>query len=163
MPLPSPSNNSPWPLQTQPPSQSRKRRILSPLVNRALFARQDVFNQSGVGMSSPLLCSHVPATRIFPPLTMALPFSLLRHDFFPFLVYLSVQHGLIKYPLNLPAAAETQCQYYASNSQRSCFPTADTIVPQHDWATFVCAYHFPYLHLFPTSPQSLVLICHSIL
>src|SRR5712691_880408 len=67
MPLPSPSDNSPWPVQTTPPSQSRKRRILSHLNNRSLSTRQ-VFNQTGVRTSSPLLCSHASATTTFPPI-----------------------------------------------------------------------------------------------
>ncbi|KAF8500899.1 hypothetical protein F5888DRAFT_1609824, partial [Russula emetica] len=29
------------------------------------------------------------------------------------------------------------CQLFSSNSVESCFPTSDTVVPQHDWATFV--------------------------
>ncbi|KAF7357401.1 hypothetical protein MSAN_01336100 [Mycena sanguinolenta] len=34
-------------------------------------------------------------------------------------------------------AAETQCQIFSGNEVISCFPTADTVVAQHEWATFV--------------------------
>ncbi|KAI0304340.1 hypothetical protein B0F90DRAFT_1625956 [Multifurca ochricompacta] len=94
MSFPSPSDDSPWPAQTPPPSHSRKRRILSPLPpleHRTLFARQQVFNQSGV------------------------------------------------------AEALQQCEFFSSNSVRSCFPTTDTIVPQHEWATFVWNSRLPDL------------------
>ncbi|KAI0248566.1 hypothetical protein BJV78DRAFT_1156403 [Lactifluus subvellereus] len=43
------------------------------------------------------------------------------------------------------AEALQQCQFYSSNSVRSCFPTADTIVPQHEWATFVWNSRLPDL------------------
>lgn len=49
MASPSTSDDSPWPAQTQPPSQPRNRRSPSPLEHRHLSARQDVFNQSGIG------------------------------------------------------------------------------------------------------------------
>jgi hypothetical protein len=97
MSLPSPTNNSPWPLQTQPPSQSRKRRILSPLNNRSLFPRQDVFNQSGVGMCSPLLLA-TSRHQNFPTTYPWHPFYVLCYHF-SFLIHLPVQRDLIKYPL----------------------------------------------------------------
>ncbi|KAJ7162960.1 hypothetical protein C8R46DRAFT_1352789 [Mycena filopes] len=34
-------------------------------------------------------------------------------------------------------AAKTQCQIQSGNEVISCFPTADVIIPQHEWATFV--------------------------
>ncbi|KAJ7258744.1 hypothetical protein B0H12DRAFT_1232190 [Mycena haematopus] len=34
-------------------------------------------------------------------------------------------------------AAETQCQIFSGNEVISCFPTADTVFAQHEWATFV--------------------------
>jgi hypothetical protein len=40
----------------------------------------------------------------------------------------------------VPAAAETQCELQVGNDVISCFPTADIVVPQHQWVTFVCAY-----------------------
>jgi len=40
----------------------------------------------------------------------------------------------------MTAAAEDQCEYDAGNYVISCFPVADTVVPQHQWATFVCTY-----------------------
>ncbi|KAI9509191.1 hypothetical protein F5148DRAFT_1367313 [Russula earlei] len=91
MSFPSPSTNSPWPLQTPPPSQSRKRKILSPLDHRSLYPRQQVYNQTGV------------------------------------------------------ANALDQCEYFSSNSVRSCFPTSDTVVPQHQWASFVWNSRLPDL------------------
>lgn len=36
------------------------------------------------------------------------------------------------------AAAENQCQVFAGNNILSCYPTNDTVVPQHEWNTFVC-------------------------
>jgi hypothetical protein len=152
MPLPSPSNNSPWPVQTPPPSQSRKRRILSHLDNRALSTRQQVFNQTGVRTSSPLLCSHAPATRTFPPI------HLPSQSFYIF--HTASSCYLIKYPLIIPEEALQQCEFFSSNDVRSCFPTSDTMVPQHEWATFVCAYFpppNPYRRLIPA------LICHCVL
>ncbi|KAI9465409.1 hypothetical protein BJY52DRAFT_1243810 [Lactarius psammicola] len=89
MPHPSLRDESPWPEPTAPPSFSPKRTIvnrLSSSEHRAIFARQQVFNQSGV------------------------------------------------------ADALEQCEFFSSNSVRSCFPTSDTAVPQHEWATFVCTY-----------------------
>lgn len=139
MPLASPCDSSPWPMQTPPPSQPRKRRILSPLDNRSLSPRQQVFNQTGVGTSSPLLCSHAPATRTFPP-------AHCNHSTFPSRVFhfSLIQRYLIKKcpPFIIPEDALQQCEFYSSNDVRSCFPTSNTIVPQHEWATFVCAY-FP--------------------
>ncbi|KAF8194313.1 hypothetical protein K438DRAFT_1761240 [Mycena galopus ATCC 62051] len=35
------------------------------------------------------------------------------------------------------AAAEAQCETFSGNEVISCFPTADTVVPQHEWAYFV--------------------------
>ncbi|KAJ7726489.1 hypothetical protein B0H16DRAFT_265063 [Mycena metata] len=35
------------------------------------------------------------------------------------------------------AAAKTQCEIDSGNEVISCFPTADVIIPQHQWATFV--------------------------
>jgi hypothetical protein len=78
-------------MQTQPPSQPRKRKIPPSLEYRSLNARQQVFNQTGV------------------------------------------------------AEALQQCEYYSSNSVISCFPTTDTIVPQHEWATFVWNSRLPDL------------------
>ncbi|KAN0123491.1 hypothetical protein V8E52_002823 [Russula decolorans] len=91
MSRPSTSDDSPWPAQTQPPSQPRNRRSPSPLEHRPLSARQDVFNQSGI------------------------------------------------------AEALQQCQLYSANSVISCFPTSDTVVPQHEWATFVWNSRLPDL------------------
>ncbi|KAJ6455429.1 hypothetical protein C8R45DRAFT_592949 [Mycena sanguinolenta] len=34
-------------------------------------------------------------------------------------------------------AAETQCQIFSGNEVISCFPTADTVIAQHEFATFV--------------------------
>jgi hypothetical protein len=161
MPLPSPSDNSPWPVQTTPPSQSqsRKRRIRSHLDNRSLLPRQVVFNQSGVRTSFSLLCNHAPATRTFPPIHPPLhlnhsTFSIASSFFF------LIQCHLIKYPLIIPEEALQQCEFFSSNDVRSCFPTSDTVVPQHEWATFVCAYFHP-----PTPYRRLIpaLICHCIL
>lgn len=92
--FPSPSDESPWPAATPPPSSSPKRITvgrLSSSEHRAIFARQQVYNQSGV------------------------------------------------------AEASQQCELFSSNSVRSCFPTADTVVPQHEWATFVWNSRLPDL------------------
>ncbi|KAJ7505820.1 hypothetical protein B0H11DRAFT_359931 [Mycena galericulata] len=35
------------------------------------------------------------------------------------------------------AAAKTQCEQQSGNEVISCFPTADVVIPQHQWATFV--------------------------
>ncbi|CAK5284307.1 unnamed protein product [Mycena citricolor] len=35
------------------------------------------------------------------------------------------------------AAAKTQCETFSGNEVMSCFPTADIVIPQHQWATFV--------------------------
>ncbi|KAI0279229.1 hypothetical protein BGY98DRAFT_1096305 [Russula aff. rugulosa BPL654] len=43
------------------------------------------------------------------------------------------------------AEALQQCQLYSSNLVESCFPTSDTVVPQHDWATFVWNSRLPTL------------------
>jgi len=34
--------------------------------------------------------------------------------------------------------AEQDCQINSGNNIISCFPTTDTVVPQEEWATFVC-------------------------
>lgn len=34
--------------------------------------------------------------------------------------------------------AETACQLTSGNEIISCFPTASTTIPQHQWASFVC-------------------------
>ncbi|KAH9969696.1 hypothetical protein BC827DRAFT_1257544 [Russula dissimulans] len=82
MPSPSRSDDSPWPLRTPPPSQSRKRKVLSPLENRSLRTRQQIADQSAVD-SELAQCNNV------------------------------------------------------GNSVTSCYPTADTMVPQHQWACFI--------------------------
>ncbi|KAF8272008.1 hypothetical protein EI94DRAFT_1697803 [Lactarius quietus] len=86
MPFPSPSDESPWPAPTTPPSSH-----LSAAQERVIFARQEVYNQSGV------------------------------------------------------AEAMDQCEVFSSNSVRTCFPTSDTVVPQHFWATIVWNSRLPDL------------------
>jgi len=158
MPLSSPSSNSPWPVQTPPPSQSRKRRILSPLDNRSLSPRQQVFNQTGVGTSSPLLCGHAPATELSHP-----PTPLLHCPSRVFVFhYFLIQRYLIKNKIS--EAALQQCEFFSSNDVRSCFPTSDSVVPQHEWATFVCAYFpppTPYRRLIPSPHLPLCLLGNS--
>lgn len=34
--------------------------------------------------------------------------------------------------------AAVDCQLNSGNAVVSCFPTAETVVPQHQWASFVC-------------------------
>ena len=34
--------------------------------------------------------------------------------------------------------AEYNCQVYSGNEVITCFPTSDSIFPQHEWATVVC-------------------------
>ena len=34
--------------------------------------------------------------------------------------------------------AESRCQLLSGNDIISCFPTASTVIPQEEWATFVC-------------------------
>lgn len=34
--------------------------------------------------------------------------------------------------------AQTDCEFNSGNAVISCFPAADTVVPQHQWAAFVC-------------------------
>lgn len=36
-------------------------------------------------------------------------------------------------------AAQEACQINSGNYVISCFPTADTSIPQSQWASFVCA------------------------
>ncbi|KAI0260202.1 hypothetical protein BC834DRAFT_961117 [Gloeopeniophorella convolvens] len=92
-----PSHTDPdpsWPTPTPPPKLVRKRKSpphLSPPEFRALFARQQLFNQTGIN------------------------------------------------------DALQQCQFDVSNAVRSCFPTSNTIVPQHEWATFVWNSQLPDL------------------
>ena len=60
-------------------------------------------------------------------------------SYFPTLTFFS--HSPMYHPCpHSLAEAMQQCEYFSSNSVRSCFPTSDTSVPQHDWATFVCTY-----------------------
>jgi hypothetical protein len=84
MPIPTPSDQSPWPTQTPPPSHSRKRRILSPqspLEHRTLHSRQTVFNETGVRTStSSLTFSYSPRHEKFP--TYPMPFLFLPHHVF---------------------------------------------------------------------------------
>lgn len=53
----------------------------------------------------------------------------------------SSSSSLIPHPT---ASAETQCQFLSGNNIISCYPTNDTVVPQHEWTTFVCT----CLHVF---------------
>lgn len=53
-------------------------------------------------------------------------------------------------------AAKTRCQLLSGNDVISCYPTSDTVIPQHEWASFVCAYsvhvrsfRVPDLHASP--------------
>jgi len=39
-----------------------------------------------------------------------------------------------------PADAMLRCQVFSGNYIISCFPTADTVVPQHQWVSFVCTF-----------------------
>ncbi|KAF7365405.1 hypothetical protein MVEN_00413000 [Mycena venus] len=41
------------------------------------------------------------------------------------------------------AAAKTNCEVNSGNDIVSCFPTADTVIPQHQWATFVWNSNLP--------------------
>ncbi|KAJ7164654.1 hypothetical protein C8R43DRAFT_1122529 [Mycena crocata] len=41
------------------------------------------------------------------------------------------------------ATAKTNCQINSGNDVVSCFPTANTVVPQHQWATFVWNSNLP--------------------
>ncbi|KAJ6584754.1 hypothetical protein B0H19DRAFT_980484 [Mycena capillaripes] len=41
------------------------------------------------------------------------------------------------------ATAKTNCEINSGNDVVSCFPTADTIIPQHQWATFVWNSNLP--------------------
>lgn len=77
MPLPTPSDDCPWPAQTPPPSQPRDRRSLS-LEHRSLSARQDVFNQSGVGVFFPPFSSRQGYS--LPPVI-----PLIAHNIFYFI------------------------------------------------------------------------------
>ena len=54
----------------------------------------------------------------------------------------SLSLTLSSFSLSCPAEAMEQCQVFSSNAVITCFPTADTSVPQHDWASVVCAYPF---------------------
>ncbi|KAH9179326.1 hypothetical protein EDB89DRAFT_2160830 [Lactarius sanguifluus] len=89
--LPSPRDPSPWPAPTASPPKRTIVNRLSSSEHRVIFARQQVFNQSGVEQ------------------------------------------------------ALEQCEVFSSNSVRSCFPTSDTSVPQHEWATFVWNSRLPDL------------------
>ncbi|KAJ7935441.1 hypothetical protein B0H13DRAFT_1590604 [Mycena leptocephala] len=40
-------------------------------------------------------------------------------------------------------AAKTDCEINAGNDVVSCFPTSDTVIPQHQWATFVWNSNLP--------------------
>lgn len=51
------------------------------------------------------------------------------------------------YYLSRVEDARTQCQLLSGNDVISCFPNADTFVPQSEWTSFVCAYLF-YLPIF---------------
>ncbi|KAJ7729658.1 hypothetical protein DFH07DRAFT_895467 [Mycena maculata] len=41
------------------------------------------------------------------------------------------------------ATAKTNCEINSGNNVVSCFPTADTVIPQHQWATFVWNSNLP--------------------
>ncbi|KAJ6619555.1 hypothetical protein B0H10DRAFT_1172537 [Mycena sp. CBHHK59/15] len=45
--------------------------------------------------------------------------------------------------IHLPATAKTNCEINSGNDIVSCFPNADTIIPQHQWATFVWNSNLP--------------------
>lgn len=40
------------------------------------------------------------------------------------------------------AEAKSRCQFLSGNDIISCFPTSDSLIPQHEWATFVCTLSF---------------------
>ncbi|PPQ85997.1 hypothetical protein CVT26_012754 [Gymnopilus dilepis] len=42
------------------------------------------------------------------------------------------------------AQAKQACQLLSGNNVYSCFPTADTVIPQHEWATFVWNSRLPF-------------------
>ncbi|KAJ7264014.1 hypothetical protein B0H12DRAFT_1230772 [Mycena haematopus] len=44
---------------------------------------------------------------------------------------------------NAIATAKTNCEINSGNDVVSCFPTADTVIPQHQWATFVWNSNLP--------------------
>lgn len=98
---PNPSQNSPWPAQTAPPSSSyssskRRRPDVGPSWSSSLGRRQGttISNQSAL------------------------------------------------------AAAETQCEIYADNSQVTCYPGAGDLVVQHEWAPVVWNSRRPQLLQF---------------
>jgi len=41
------------------------------------------------------------------------------------------------------ATAKNDCEFNSGNDVVSCFPTADTVIPQHQWATFVWNSNLP--------------------
>lgn len=98
---PNPSQNSPWPARTAPPSSSyssskRKRPDVEPSWSSSLGRRQGtiISNESAL------------------------------------------------------AAAETQCEIYADNSQVTCYPGAGDLVIQHQWAPVVWNSRRPQLLQF---------------
>ncbi|KAF8904137.1 hypothetical protein CPB84DRAFT_1677560 [Gymnopilus junonius] len=46
------------------------------------------------------------------------------------------------------AQAKHDCQFNSGNSVLSCFPTADTVIPQHEWASFVWNSRLPQFSQF---------------
>lgn len=55
------------------------------------------------------------------------------------------------------AQAQQKCQYYSGNNVISCFPTSDVIVPQHQYAAFVCeCRRFLSFSFFPPHCQWLI-------
>ncbi|THH08329.1 hypothetical protein EW146_g9033 [Bondarzewia mesenterica] len=51
--------------------------------------------------------------------------------------------GFANLVLICPEEARTQCQFLTGNNIDSCFPTTDSVFPQHEWATFVWNTNLP--------------------
>ncbi|KAJ7134405.1 hypothetical protein C8R44DRAFT_662814 [Mycena epipterygia] len=69
------------------------------------------------------------------------------------------------------ATAKTNCEINSGNDIVSCFPTADTVIPQHQWATFVWNSNLPdftqtdrvNIYLFHGDSQQQILFFENVL
>lgn len=127
-----PSESPPWPAQTSPPStsnhRSKPRRNDSESVRRRRTpSRRQTADGSQISKFLHLVLRLV-ATDAY---LSSFP-AKCQSNVFILTTFFS--------PHSFPAgAAMEQCEVFSGNQIISCFPTSNVIVPQHDYAPFVCA------------------------
>lgn len=128
-----PSESPPWPAQTSPPStsnhRSKPRRNDSESVRRR---RTPSRRQTADGSQISKFLLHLVLRLVATDAYLSSFPAKCQSNVFILTTFFS--------PHSFPAgAAMEQCEVFSGNQIISCFPTSNVIVPQHDYAPFVCA------------------------